>query len=516
MKENLYFAEEARPRMMSGIQKIARAVGSTMGTAGQNGIIEDIRSPKYLTTNDGYTIANSIVLADPLEDLGKNILIEAINRANKASGDGSSTTCVLTAAILEEGLKHLSEASPMEIKRSLESCIPEIEKSIKEQTKKITIDEVGQVASISAEDESIGNMIQEIYQKIGKDGIINWDVSKTPEDSYTIGTGITMNGATYVSRYMCDLANTGLLTKVTLNNPLILLARKKIISAQEVDSILEAISNEGIKEIVIFCEDIEITLINSFIALRQQSGFRVVVVKMPVLWADEWWEDLAFATGGMVIGQGIKMQDLQRKHLGTVEHITIDSEDTYLDGIKDLTKIGDTNYDHILALKVDGSDQALNRAARLNTKTARYFVGAQSESALAYRRLKVEDSINAASCALENGIVAGGGIALMSASANLHDKTVGEEILKTVLLKPFDQIVLNCGKDLDEIYKSLTLTKTTQGFDSKTGKIVDMFDEGIVDPADVVLSAVKAAIGVAASILTVGSVVLLPRKDEKE
>jgi len=164
-KDNLHTGEEARNKLISGIRKVADAVGGTMGTGGANSVIEMIESPGHLVTNDGFTIASSIRFSDPIEEMGRKILMEAISRANKASGDGSSTTTVLTAAILEEGIKHLKDASPMEIKRSLDACIPLIEESIKKQKREITVDDVGKVASISAEDESIGALIQEIYQK---------------------------------------------------------------------------------------------------------------------------------------------------------------------------------------------------------------------------------------------------------------------------------------------------------------------------------------------------------------
>ena len=164
MKDNLVTGADARNKLIAGVRKVADAVKVTMGTGGSNAIIEAIESPGHLLTNDGWTIANSIVLADPLEDMGRKILLEAINRANKQSGDGSSTTCVLTAAILEEGLKHLDGASPMDIKRALEACVPLIEDAIAKQKRDITVDEVGKVASISAEDESIGAMLQDIYK----------------------------------------------------------------------------------------------------------------------------------------------------------------------------------------------------------------------------------------------------------------------------------------------------------------------------------------------------------------
>jgi chaperonin GroEL len=230
---------------------------------------------------------------------------------------------------------------------------------------------------------------------------------------------------------------------------------------------------------------------------------------MPTVFNDLWWEDLEKASGGRIISpaSGIKMRDVRMEFLGKFGKITVNREDTFIDGIADLTT-------HLLALKVDGSDEALARAARLNTKTARYYVGGHSESSLAYRRLKVEDAINSAWAAMQNGIVAGGGIALWNIADKMSNqdfspyKNIGKIILVNSLKKPFQQICMNSGVVITE--EGIGGTK---GFNSKTGEVVDMFSEGIVDSYDVVLGAVKSAIGVAAGVLTAGSVVLLPRNE---
>jgi chaperonin GroEL len=501
MKDNLFTEESTRAKMLTGIKKVAEAVGKTMGTAGANGIIETMERPGYFLTNDGYSIANAIVLADPIERLGHRILLESINRANKQSGDGSSTTCVLTAAILEEGMKHIGTVPPMELKTSLEACIPLIEASIASQKKTITVDEIKAVASISAEDEEIGALIQEIYQKIGKEGIIHWDVSKTTEDSYSIGTGITIDGATYMSPYMCDIDEKGALTSsLRWKETSVLLLRQKVTSAMDFEKLFQTLFSSSVRELVIFCEEIEPPVIADLIRTRAVRGFKTVAIKMPVLWREEWWEDLAIATGGNIIStqSGRPLQKATPEDLGGVKYITVTKDSTYLEGVNDLGK-------HIMGLKVDGSDAALLRAARINTNTARYFVGGHSESALAYRRLKVEDAINSAACALENGVVAGGGVSL--ANINLEADTVGTHILNFALTAPFATILKNAGIDGKIIPRN-------KGIDTRSGKIVDMFEANIVDAADVVLNAAKNAIGVAASILTAGSIITIPEQDQ--
>ena len=515
-RDNLYTSEQAREKLMSGIKRASEAISITMGTSGANAVLEDIRQPGYLVSNDGASILERIHFADPIEELGRKILLEAVGRANRASGDGSSTATLLTSSILEEGMKHIGEVAPMEIKKSLEDCIPLIEESLKGQRKELVDKEgnidftlLAQTASISAESEEIGNMIAEIYKQIGKDGIINWEAAKDTKDSYTIGTGIKIDGATYASRYMCDQLPNGEYTyQATLENPLVLLAYSKITSQGEMEKLIGELQQEGVKELVIFCNEMDAPILNSFILARapQTLGMRFLVIKMPTVFNDLWWEDLEKASGGRIISpaSGIKMKDAKMEFLGKFGRITVNRDDTFIDGIQDLTT-------HLLSLKVDGSDEALARAARLNTKTARYYVGGHSESGLAYRRLKVEDAINSAWCAMQNGILPGGGVALRNCAEELEkEEGIGAKILLSALRSPIRQIIENSG--FQDICSENARPKT-HGLDSKTGDKVDMFDAGIVDSFDVVLGAVKSAIGVAAGVLTAGSVVLLPRQE---
>lgn len=506
VKDNLHF--DAQERLKSGIKKVARAVGVTMGTAGSNAIIETLESPGHILTNDGYSIANAIILTDPVEDKGRTILLEAINRANKASGDGSSTTCVLTDAILDVGWKHVGEAHPMAIKRSLEDCVSTIEDSLEEQKKVIDVKDVGQVATVSSEDSAIGARIQEIYERIGKSGIIHWDISKTTEDSFTIGEGITVEGATYISPYMCDATEGGgNSNQIRLSKPKILITSQKISSAVAFADLAASLDADGVKDLIVFAGEVDPLVVPDLIMTRARRGFRIAIVKMPVLWRDWWYEDLAKATGATIIdGAGLFMKDAKKEHLGTVNNILITREDTFLDGIKDVTQ-------HISEIESGGTDSDKLRASRLNTKTARYYVGAQSDSALSYRRLKVEDAISAAWQALNGGIVAGGGTALLNVSARLKQiPSVGAKILAEALEAPARQIYANTGIKAPDIFDYDGTDKC--GFDSRLEREVpDMFKQGIVDPKNVVLNAVKNAVSVAATVLTAPTLVLLPREE---
>jgi len=505
MNDNLVLGTTARDKIISGIRKCRDAVGGTMGTGGSNALLQAIESPGHLMTNDGATILESIRFADPLEEMGRKILLEAVSRANKQSGDGSSTTTVLCAAIIEEGLKHLGEASAMEIKRSLEDCIPVIEESIEAQKRTITVDEVGAVAAISAEDTAIGAMLQDIYKEIGPKGIVYWDISKTAHDSYKIGKGITVEGAGYASPYMCDATEQGFANVARLKNAVVLITRQKITTAADFEKLFAQLNAEGKKDVLMFCNEIDQVAITQLVQTRLVRGFRVVAVKMPTLWKDWWYEDLAQATGATVIdpNAGISHANMTSQHLGFITDAVITKEDTFLDGIHDVTA-------HVAVLEEKNDDESRVRAARLSTRTARYFVGAHTDSALSYRRLKVEDAINAAYHALNGGVVAGGGVALHNTSLLLPAETVGQTILKTALTAPMAQIVTNAGLSADSITRT---QPDSLGVDTRSGQTVDMFEAHITDPAVIVTNAAKNAISVAAAILTTNIVVTLPKDD---
>lgn len=509
-KDTLVTGQEAREKLITGIRKCAAAVAATMGSAGKNALIEAIQSPNHFTTNDGATILESMRLSHPIEEMGRKILLEAVSRSNKASGDGSSTTCVLTAAIIEEGIKHLDKKSAMDIKRELEACIPVIEKSIEAQRKTIVSEDgvielpwLEAVASISAEDEEIGKRIAEIYNHIGPKGIIHWDISKTTEDSYQIGKGITVEMATFVSPYMCDATTNGESTnQIRIKNPQILLSKQKLASAAELNEIAQALYNREVRDLVVFVDDVEPLVIPDLIKTRMMKGFRIVVVKMPTIFKDEWFEDLSKASGGKVADPtaGYPLKNITPADLGTFENIVITKEAAYIDGIKDLTT-------HIASF--DDTDASKARATRLNTKTARYFVGGISDSAISHRRYKVEDAIAAAWQSLNGGIIAGGGIGLRNCVKDLPD-TRGGEILKHALHEPMRQIFVNAG-----LHTKSDLIPAIIGYDARTGDVIDMFEAKIVDSATITLNACKNAISVAAAILTTETVVLLPREEQQ-
>lgn len=504
-KNNLWTGKEAQDKLMRGVDAVADAVKGTLGAAGHNGILETFEHPYTQTTNDGISIARSIMREDPVENMGANIIKEIASRSDKQGGDGTTTATVLAQAILHEGIKY--EGSPMVLKKSLEECLPIIEANIKEQTKTITVDEVGKVAAVSAEDESIGALIQEIYQKIGADGILYPDVSKTFEDHYSIGSGVKIEGAGLASPYMADVDDKSMqpLNAAQVKNASVLVTKQKITNARgDLETIIGQLMGKSVRDLVIFADDMEPTVIPDLVTTRFKSGFRTVVVKLPTLWKDQWFEDIARLTNATVIdpAAGLNFKTMRLAHLGTVGSFLADKNDTFLDATEDISS-------YIQTLHEDGTDESKIRAARLNTKTARLFVGAPSDAALAYKRLKVEDARNAAYQALHGGIVAGGGVALLNASHVMPD-TVGGKILRDALKAPMVQISMNAGHEPWTYWENNG--NPSLGFDAKTGNNVDMFEAGICDPATVVMSSVRNAISVAATVLTAKVVVTLVRE----
>jgi chaperonin GroEL len=295
---------------------------------------------------------------------------------------------------------------------------------------------------------------------------------------------------------------------VRLKDPSILITKQKITSAADFNEIGQALYSKEIKDVVVFCDDIDPLVVPDLVKTRMVRGFRFIIVKMPTLWKDEWFEDLALASGATVIDPngGVSLKQAKMEHLGTVSNITITKDTTFIDGIKDLSS-------HIAGLELEDTEESKNRAARLNTKTARYYVGALSESALSYRRLKVEDAISASYHALNGGVVAGGGIALLNAIADLPegDTNLGAKILESALEEPLKRIASNSGHDYMDVVQ--TRPAGDYGLNTKTGEVVDMFDDGIVDPTVITINAVENAISVAATVLTANAVVTLPRQE---
>ena len=496
---NIYLDKEAQEKLMRGVSAVASAVKGTLGAAGHNAILERDVNPGHIITNDGVSIARDVKMTDPVENIGANLAKEISQRSDKDSGDGTTTSVVLLEAILIEGNK--CDAHPMEIKRSLDECLPIIIDSIDKQKKAINLDEVHKVATISAEDEKLGMMLQEIYKEIGPEGIVELDNSNTFETFYEIKEGVRLRNCGYMAPYMANDGN-----KAVYKNPKILITKRKISTISDIDPLCATLDENGTKELVIFCEEIDNSVVNALAFMHIRGIFKTLVIKAPILWKDWLFEDFAKMTGATIIGPetALDWKTVKIEHLGTCDKLITSRDETSVLGIQDMT-------DHIAKLKEEGkeNDQMLVRAMWLNTKAAILKLGANSESELSYKRLKAEDAVSACSLALKDGVVAGGGIALLNTIGDLPN-TIGGTILKSALMSPLRQIISNAGGDEDKI----RLGGVAKGYNAKTGEVVDMFEAGIIDPSLVVKNAIKNAISVASTVLT-SRVIIVNRKEEK-
>ena len=505
-QDNIYC--DALPRMAEGIYKAAKVVGSTMGAAGVNVSLEARINPKHLLINDGSTIVEAIELADPIESIGLSFLKEAVARSNSNSGDGSSTTTVLLAKILEEGIK--SGISTLEIKRSLEDCLPHIVKSIKEQTKEITAKDIRAVATIAGEDEEVATVLQEIYEKIGKEGIVHLENSGTYETSYSLIEGVRFVDTGYLSPNMKTDGK-----KALYKSPKILVTKNKISTPNDIDPLLqfltsdEYVSTFGKQNLVIFTDDMDSSVARSLIELQQSENrkINILIIKAPTLWKSYVFEDFAKVTGATIIedSTGTRLgKNLKLDWLGTCNTLIVDKEETTVIGTKDISE-------HIKELGEEGSTDSKRRLSWLTTKTAIIKLGAKSETELSWRRYKTEDAIFSSRAALRGGIVAGGGVCLLNASKTMPD-TIGGNIMKVALKAPITQILANAGM----LEVGLEGISGNFGYDTKTRELTDMIEKGIVDSAEIVLGAVRNSLGIAATMLTTSAVITLPPPSQEE
>lgn len=488
MKDN--FHENALPKLAEGIRKATEIVAKTMGPRGTNVDVQVKLYPFHQVNNDGATILKAIELADSIESIGLSYLKEAADRSNNNSGDGSTTTAVLLNAILQEGLK--TGNNTLEIKNSLDECLPLIEQSIRDQTRQITVDDIPAVARIAGEDEELANVLGDIYKTIGKDGIVHLEGSGAYTTSFSLIEGVRFVDTGYLSPYMVydeQAEKDGRkATKAVYKNPKVLVTKNKISHIKDIDPILQALIAQGEKNLIIFTDDMDSNVARALIELQKEPkrSINILIIKAPTLWKGYVFEDFAACTGATIIedASGTSLGNKFRLDwLGTCETIVCDKEETTLIGIKDISF-------HVKSLEEDGSTDSKLRLSWLTTKTAMLRLGAKSETELSYRRLKVEDAIFSAKLALKHGIVEGGGIALKLA-ANRMPATIGGNILREALRQPNIQIIENAG-----------------------GNIQGMFGIDVIDAASIVLGSVRNSLGIASTLLTTSSVITLPEEKE--
>lgn len=488
IKKNVVMGHEAITEMVEGLKIAADAIRLSYGPCGLNAAIQHDLRPYKVIANDANTIVQALEVDDPIQNMGLSFAKELMEKSDKDSGDGRKSTLILATEILDQGLK--SELKGLELKRELDALIPLIEAKINEQKRIIGVEEVGRVAAIAGESVTLGETLQSIYGKIGKDGIIIPESSGTFSTSFSFVEGVRFTDTGYLSPYMVhdEVANkeSRKETKAIYENPTILVTKRKIGHLNDINPLLETLQRKGIKDLVIFTDDMDSGVASIMVKAHQDHVLNILIIKAPVIWKQYVFEDFAKITGSTIIedATGLNFKNLELKHLGTCGRIEVDKEDTIVTGIADIGE-------HIAELKAEGSEDSLRRLAWLQTKTAILKLGANNESELSYLRLKCYDAINSSRLALKDGVVEGGGICLLDISYSMPD-TIAGNILKKALKAPFIQNVANMGVE-----------KATWGNE-------------IQDAASVVKSAVRNAISLASTILTTGLVITFPPKTPEQ
>nr|P26209.1 RecName: Full=Chaperonin GroEL; AltName: Full=60 kDa chaperonin; AltName: Full=Chaperonin-60; Short=Cpn60 [Bacillus sp. PS3] len=513
MAKQIKFSEEARRAMLRGVDKLADAVKVTLGPKGRNVVLEKkFGSP--LITNDGVTIAKEIELEDPFENMGAKLVAEVASKTNDIAGDGTTTATVLAQAMIREGLKNVAAgANPMGIRRGIEKAVAVAVEELKAISKPIKGKEsIAQVAAISAADEEVGQLIAEAMERVGNDGVITLEESKGFTTELDVVEGMQFDRG-YVSPNM--ITDTEKMEAV-LENPYILITDKKVSSIQELLPALEQVVQQG-RPLLIIAEDVEGEALATLVVNKLRGTFNAVRVKAPGFGdrRKAMLEDIAILTGGEVISEelGRELKSTTIASLGRASKVVVTKETTTIvEGAGDSKRIKAAINQIRAQLKETTSEfdreKLQERLAKLAGGVAVIKVGAATETELKERKLRIEDALNSTRAAVEEGIGAGGGTALM----NIHnkvaaieaegDEATGVKIVLRAIEEPVRQIAQNAGLEGSIIVERLKNEKPGIGFNAATGEWVDMIEAGIVDPTKVTRSALQNAASVAAMVLT--------------
>ena len=522
------FGSDARDRMLRGVNILANAVKVTLGPKGRNVVIEkSFGAPR--TTKDGVTVAKEIELEDKFENMGAQLLREVASKTNDAAGDGTTTATVLAQAIVHEGMKRVAAGmNPMDLKRGIDKAVAEVVKDIKAKAKKVSgSGEIAQVGTISANGESdIGAMIAKAMEKVGNEGVITVEEAKSLETELDVVEGMQFDRG-YVSPYF--ITNADKMT-TELDEPLVLLFEKKLSSLQPMLPVLEAVVQSG-RPLLIIAEDVEGEALATLVVNKLRGGLKVAAVKAPGFGdrRKAMLEDIAILTGGTVISEdlGIKLENVSLNDLGKAKRVSITKDDTTIvDGAGDKAsiearvaqirrQIDDTSSDY-------DREKLQERLAKLAGGVAVIKVGGATEVEVKERKDRVDDALNATRAAVEEGIVPGGGVALLRASKFIDvkgvndDENAGIEIVRKALQAPLRQIAENAGVDGSVVVgKILESGSASFGFNAQTEQYVDMVEAGIIDPVKVVRTALQDAASVASLIITTEAAVAeAPKRDK--
>ena len=528
MAKQIKYKEDARKILKSGLDKVANAVKVTLGPKGRNVVLgSGFSSPTV--TNDGVSIAKEIELEDTIENIGAEIIKEVASKTNDIAGDGTTSAVLLCQAIATEGLKNVAAgANPLALRRGIVMGKDAILSALKGASKPIsTREEISQVATISAQDSEIGNLIAEVMEEVGKDGVITVEESKTFGLSKEIVKGLQFDKG-YISPYM--ISNSEKMESV-LEDPYILITDKKISSLQEIVPILEKIVKAGKKELVIIADEVEGDALATLVVNKLRGIFNALAIKAPGFGdrKKEMLEDIACVTGGEIVSEekGIKLENIELAMLGSARRIISTKENTIIvEGKGEKTEIESRISQLKREIKESTSDfdkeKLQERLAKLSGGVGVIKVGAATEVEQKSRQHKTEDALHATKCAVEEGIVVGGGVALLRASVVLDniqtegDEKTGVNILKRAVEEPVRQIAQNAGIDGAVVVQKIKERQGDFGFNAETMIYEDLIKSGVVDPTKVTRTALENAVSAASMLLTTEAVVAeLPKKEDK-
>lgn len=521
MAKQIKYGEEARKALEAGVNTLADTVKITLGPKGRN-VVLDKKYGAPLITNDGVTIAKEIELKDPFENMGAQLVKEVSTKTNDVAGDGTTTAVVLAQAMISEGLKNLAAgANPIVLKKGIAKAVDVAVEQLKSISKPVeSKNSIAQVASISAGDETVGELISEAMEKVGKDGVITIQESKTMKTELTTVDGMSFDRG-YASAYM--VTDTDKMVAV-YDNPLILITDKKISSIQEILPVIEPIAQQG-QKLMIIAEDVEGDALAALVVNKLKGVFNCVAVKAPGFGdrRKAMLEDIAILTGGKVISSelGLEFKDVTPDMLGRAGQIKVDKDNTVIiDGAGDREEIKARIQSIKAQIAETTSDydreKLQERLAKLAGGVAVINVGAATEVEMKEKKLRIEDALAATRAAVEEGIVPGGGTALLSAIPAVKalvkkltgDEKTGAEIILRAIEAPIRQIAKNAGLDGSVILNNITRSKNPNyGFDAYKNTYVDMVEAGIIDPTKVTRSALQNAASIASTLLTTESIV---------
>ncbi len=524
------FEDHARQKMLRGVDKLANAVAVTMGPTGRNVIIDKSFGGPTVT-KDGVTVAKEIELEDRFENMGSKLVVEVAQKTSDLAGDGTTTATVLARSIFKEGLRNVVAGSnPMAVRRGIERAVAAAEEKLVSMAKAVTSkDEVAHVGAISANnDMQIGNLLADALERVGKDGVITVEEGKTAETKVEYVDGMQFDKG-FISPYFI---NRPAEMDCLLEDPYILIHEKKISSLRDLVPILEKVSQTG-QPLLIIAEDVDAEALTLLVVNKLRGTLNVCAVKAPGFGdrRKAMLGDIATLTGGTMISEdlGIKLENLTLGHLGQAKKVTVDkNETTIIEGvgkreeidkriqqIKNQIEQTDSEYD---------KEKFQERLAKLAGGVAVISVGAETEADMKQKKARVEDALHATRAAVEEGILPGGGVALLRCKESVEkarssakgDEKIGVDIVLRALDSPLRQIADNCGIDGSVVADEVAQKPTNTGFNANTGEYVDMYKAGVIDPVKVVRTALANAASIAALLLTTEALVTNFDKDDKE